>query len=100
MAEESYAFINGDTVVNTAIFDNPDESLLNVFKEEHSVEKIIKCPAYVYPGFTLSGEDWIRPKPWPSWVFSNEDKDWVSPVPMPEDGPYIWDEETVSWKTI
>ena len=40
----------------------------------------------------------IAPKPFPSWLFSNNILDWVPPIPYPEDGkPYAWDEATTSW---
>lgn len=43
----------------------------------------------------------IAPKPFASWLFSNNILDWVPPVPYPEDGEqYIWDEDTVSWSVF
>jgi hypothetical protein len=40
----------------------------------------------------------IAPKPFPSWLFSNNILDWVSPVPYPEDGKqYGWNEDALSW---
>jgi hypothetical protein len=40
----------------------------------------------------------IPPKPFPSWLFSDNILDWVPPVAHPEDGkPYAWDEATTSW---
>jgi hypothetical protein len=101
MAEETYAFIVGDLVVNTAVFDSPDEALLETFREHHSADQVIPCLAAVTPGCTWDGEHFIPEKPWPSWVFSSEIKGWIPPVEYPKDGnSYLWDESTVSWSFI
>ena len=42
----------------------------------------------------------IPPKPYASWIL-NGDVMWEPPIPVPNDGnPYLWDEETVSWKIV
>ena len=42
----------------------------------------------------------IPPKPYASWIL-NEEVMWEPPISAPDDGaPYMWDEETVSWKLI
>jgi len=55
---------------------------------------------YAGVGFTYdSGRDaFIPPKPFPSWVMSEETCLWDAPVAHPNDGNrYSWDEETTSW---
>lgn len=43
----------------------------------------------------------IPPKPYPSWILSEESCLWNPPIPCPQDGEkYYWDEETTSWKEI
>ena len=43
----------------------------------------------------------IAPKPFSSWLFSDNILDWVAPVAYPEDGNrYIWDEDTTSWTML
>jgi len=40
----------------------------------------------------------IPPKPFPSWLFSDNILDWVPPVAHPEDGKqYGWNEDALSW---
>jgi len=40
----------------------------------------------------------ISPKPYPSWVLSEEYCRWDAPVPYPSDGGfYSWDEENQDW---
>jgi hypothetical protein len=98
MANQTYAFIVGEAVVNTAVFDSPDEALLDAFREHHSVDQIIPCPDTVSTGCTWDGVHFIPEKPWPSWLFSSEIKGWVAPVEYPTDGnSYCWDESTGSW---
>jgi hypothetical protein len=44
----------------------------------------------------------IPPKPsgMSSWILNNETLLWEPPIPRPLDGPYIWDEATVSWVPV
>jgi hypothetical protein len=46
-----------------------------------------------------SGRDaFIPPKPYPSWVMSEETCLWSAPVERPtEGGAFIWNEETLNW---
>lgn len=39
----------------------------------------------------------LTPKPFPSWVMDEATTDWTAPVPMPEEGQWVWNEETLSW---
>lgn len=51
-------------------------------------------------GFSYDEEKnaFISPKPFNSWIFSNELVDWVPPIEYPNDGNYYnWDEDTLSW---
>jgi hypothetical protein len=41
----------------------------------------------------------IPPQPFSSWTLNEETCLWNAPTPMPtEGGPFIWNEETISWK--
>ena len=57
---------------------------------------------YAGIGFTYDREKdaFIPPKPFESWVLNEESCLWEAPTPMPEDGSYVWDEPTLSWKPI
>ena len=51
--------------------------------------------------YDASRDAFIRPRPFPSWVFVEDICNWRPPITRPDDGnPYIWDEETVSWKPL
>lgn len=39
----------------------------------------------------------LYPQPYPSWVLNESTYLWEPPTPMPEDGDWIWDEDTTSW---
>lgn len=57
---------------------------------------------YAGIGFAYDPERdaFIAPKTYNSWVLDEATCLWVPPVPMPEDGDYMWDEETVSWVEV
>lgn len=40
----------------------------------------------------------VGPKPFNSWIFSEDYLEWVAPFPYPNDGKdYFWNEDTTSW---
>lgn len=40
----------------------------------------------------------IAPKPYASWLFSDNTLDWLPPIEYPSDGKaYIWDENVLNW---
>jgi hypothetical protein len=41
----------------------------------------------------------IAPQPYPSWSL-DENYDWQAPTPRPEEGFWLWDEETLNWVEI
>lgn len=52
-------------------------------------------------GYTLVGDEWRYPSPFPSWVW--EDGAWVAPVPEPKpvDGFFwAWDEDAGDWQQV
>jgi hypothetical protein len=48
-----------------------------------------------------TGDQFIHPQPYPSWVLG-ADGEWQAPIPMPvEEGKvFVWNEETLSWDEI
>jgi hypothetical protein len=59
---------------------------------------------YAGVGFTYNAEwdAFIPPQPYPSWSLNAETCLWDPPVPYPIGTglPYMWNEETISWKSI
>lgn len=58
---------------------------------------------YAGIGYTYdSAKDaFIPPKEYNSWVLNEETCLWEAPIEMPtEGGPYIWDEESKTWKVL
>lgn len=53
-------------------------------------------------GYTYDSERdaFIPPKFYASWVLNEEVCQWEAPVPMPEDGVYVWNEDTTSWDAV
>lgn len=57
---------------------------------------------YAGIGFTydVQRDAFIPPKPYNSWLLDEFSCLWQAPIPRPTDGPYTWDEDTLSWKRI
>lgn len=53
------------------------------------------------PEWAAQGGAFIPPQPFPSWTLNPDTALWDAPVPMPsEGGPWVWDEETLTWVEI
>lgn len=53
------------------------------------------------PEWSAQGGAFIPPQPFPSWVLNPDTALWDAPVPMPtEGGPWVWDEEALSWVEV
>ena len=64
-------------------------------------ESIRKNFAGVGYTYDKQRDAFIPPAPFPSWVLDENTCRWYPPVPMPtDDKPYVWDEETISWKEV
>lgn len=98
MAEEIYAFIKNNNVVNIAYFNNPTQELLTIFKEHHQVDLIIKADLRTFIGGTYDGTNFWPIPPFPSWIKNEETLEWEAPVPKPNDDLfYKWNEDTLEW---
>lgn len=89
-----FAVINNDNVLNTIEADSKEiaESITGYTCIEYTDEPAEPNGFYRNGGF-------IKAQPYPSWVLNSENS-WEAPVPMPEgDGPWIWDEDSISWVT-
>lgn len=105
MAELDYAFIKNGNVVNIALFDNPSEETLNIFKEFHEVDVILLANDKTVIGGTYDGQKFWLPQPFFSWIKNEETNEWEAPVPYPafdEENPkyYTWNEEILNWEEI
>lgn len=97
--EKEYAFIKDGVVVNTAIFDNPSEELLNIFIQEYNLDNIVLATDKTQVGGEYDGIKFWRTKPFPSWMKNEEINEWAPPANYPMDGQkYIWDESIEGWK--
>jgi hypothetical protein len=99
----AYAFIDENgLVVNVGTFIEKDDALANSALGINNATSAIFIPDntgdnYVGIGWHYIEDTWVRPKPYSSWSLVN--KKWTPPVPNPNDGngPYVWNEETLSW---
>ncbi len=102
MNKISYAFIKNNQVVNVAVFEDPTNELLDHFKNEFELDKIVLATDKTEINGTYDGTKFWLPQPYPSWIKNEELNEWESPVPYPEieegsDEKYVWDENTISW---
>jgi len=100
-----YAFIKNNEVVNVAVFENPSNELLLIFKEHHNLDQIILATDKTKIGGTYDGEKFWLPQPYPSWIKNEELNEWEAPIPYPvfdEENPkyYEWNEDILNWEEI
>ena len=101
MSEQLYAVIKDNNVINTLIFDNPSEELLNTFISNYNADKIILGNAFTQVGGTYDGSKFWLQQPYPSWTKDEELNDWEPPVPYPDDDKtYQWNEDILNWEEI
>jgi hypothetical protein len=57
---------------------------------------------YAGAGFIYDGhrDAFIPPQPYPSWILNEDTCQYEPPITNPEEGRYIWDEETTNWKEV
>ena len=99
--EEVYAFIKNGVVVNSVIFNNPSDELLELFRVEHDVDVIVNSHNNHRAGIgaTYDGIDFILPCPHNGWVLENYE--WMPPIPYPSDNKrYQWNDDTIQWDEI
>jgi hypothetical protein len=103
--EKQYAFIKDSNVINVVVFDNPTENLLEIFKNENSLDLIIEANHNSATGGTYDGTYFWMQQPYPSWTKNYDLNIWQPPVPYPQieensNEVYDWDEESLSWILI
>lgn len=89
---------------NTFVDTSPGEWIqtsYNTYAGQHKNGGTPLRKNYAGIGFTYDRERdaFIPPKPYSSWVLDEDTCLWDAPTPRPTSGgPYVWDEETTSWK--
>lgn len=97
--EINYAFIKDGEVINIAVFDDPSDTLLEIFKQEYSLDYLIPTDHKTQIGGTYDGTVFWKIKPFPSWIKNEVTKDWVPPIEPPDkDKTYIWNEDLIIWE--
>ena len=98
--DKNYVYIRDGIVVNTVIFNNPSQELLDFFIAEQELDAIILADKHAVIGASYDGVNFIPPATFPSWIWDSEKERWEPPVEFPVyDGKeYTWDETSLSWK--
>lgn len=101
MAEQNYAFIKDNNVINIGVFDNPTQELLDIFIDQYNADSCIPGNENAEVGGTYDGYKFWKKKPSESWIKDEETNQWVPPVPIPSNGKrYIWNENIQQWQEI
>lgn len=105
-----YAFLDDKNVVTEVIVGNDEttgdwETYYGEFRGQRCVRTSYNANIrynYAGVGFTYdeTRDAFIPPTPYPSWVLDEDTCLWVAPVPMPEDGEYVWNEESQTWDPV
>ena len=71
------------------------------YKQTSYNENIRKNFAELGGTYDAVKDAFIGMKPFDSWVLNNTTCKWEAPITYPTDGkPYVWDEDTTSWKGV
>ena len=71
------------------------------YKQTSYNENIRKNFAELGGTYDAVKDAFIGNKPFDSWVLNNTTCKWEAPITYPTDGkPYVWDEDTTSWKGV
>ena len=95
----NFAVLNEESVINIIVADSKEiaEELMG-----KSCVEATSIKAQV--GGTYSNENFILPKPFPSWIL-DENYDWQAPVAYPVIDPedvkyYSWNEDNLEWVIV
>ena len=107
-----YAFLDSNNVVTEVIVGRDEWEVvdgISDWEEAYSLVRGQVCKRTSYNnnirkhyagiGFTYDPirDEFVLPKPFPSWILDSENN-WQPPVPNPEgDGSFYWDESSLSW---
>jgi hypothetical protein len=88
----NFAMIDGENILNTIVAESKE------IAEEVTGKTCIEFTTEpAEPGGTYVNGQFIKRKPFPSWVLDSNSQ-WEAPVSRPaNDKFYVWDEPTLSW---
>lgn len=109
-----YAFLDANNIVTEVIVGIDETELIEGLDTEtwygnFRGQKCVRTSynnrirkQYAGIGYTYDQvrDEFVAPKPYPSWTL-DKNNDWQPPTPMPStDGPYRWSEEELAWVAI
>lgn len=105
-----YAFLDENNIVTEVIVGKDETDLSHDWEQYYGQVRGQVCKRTSYHGnyrknyagigytFDASRDAFIAPKPYLSWVLSENTCRWEAPTPIPLDGKqYDWDEGTLTW---
>ena len=89
----NYAMHDGKRVVNVIVADTAE------IAEDVTGLTAVETSGVPWIDWTLHGDEWRPPSPFPSWLWNGDA--WEAPVPMPtEPGKWEWDETAQVWVDV
>jgi hypothetical protein len=89
--------VAGQEFIDSGVVGNPN-TWIQTTEDHNNPTKNIVGIGYTYDSVLGT---FTPPKPYNSWLLSEDTNQWYAPVDYPTDGKlYSWDEETISWVEI
>jgi hypothetical protein len=108
-----YAKITNNTVTQVIV---AEEDFINFLKNESPDDEWIQTSYNTHKGVHILGgiplrknfaaigyiydrniDAFIKPKPFDSWILDEKSCCWNPPIPYPDDGAFLWDENSLNW---
>jgi hypothetical protein len=96
------SFIQTSYNTRGGVYFSPDTDTPDI-DQSKSFRKNFAGPGFTWMPSGPSGEGFVPPKPYPSWIMNNSSYLWEAPtpVPIPNSPPnYEWNETTLSWEIV
>lgn len=99
--EKIFALLKDNIVINVVVFDeSATQELIDEITNTNNAEVAIDTSNYEDVGinYTWHQDHFKPPKPFASWIWSNEK--WTAPISKPIDAIYVWNEGSQNWEFV
>lgn len=97
-----YAVVKDNNILNIIEAEESAFGILPILVPDANDFILIAENEAVYPGGDIINGKFRNPRPFPSWVWNENDWEWNSPIPYPDDfsNPYRWNEDLLEWEIV
>lgn len=104
MENHKHYIIKNNQVINIVNIDPSDNELKELIKGDADFicSELEYGDVYMNSIWNAENQKFYPPKPYNSWIWSEELDNWIAPIPMPNllEGNWVWDEESLSYKDL